>query len=113
MITCALQIVGQLLDARFVADRWKGIRRTGRRIGGIIAAPAVNIVEPLGLRIVGLQIVVADRPVRRHAVSGAMRGKIFLAQPEQRRSIHLGRAADKVMRPGLKRFAVLVIPGVL
>ena len=112
MIAGALQIVGQFLDARLVADGRKRIRRARRRIGRIIAALAVDVVKFFRLRVIRLQFVVADRPVRRHAIGGAMRGEILFAQSKQRRAIHLGRAADKIMHARLKRFFVLVIPGV-
>src|SRR5947209_8543663 len=39
--------------------------------------------------------------------------KVLPAKSKQRRPIHLGRPADKVMRPRLKRLAGLVIPRVL
>ena len=111
-ITRTLQAVGNFLNARFVADRRKRIRSAGRRIGGIIAALAVDMVELLRLRVIRFEILVADRPVGRHAVGGAVSSEILLTQPEQRRAIHLGRAADEVMDTRLERLAVLVIPRV-
>ncbi len=110
MMARALQAVGQFLDAELVADGRKRIRRAGRRIGRIIAAPAVDIIETLRLRVARFQVFIADRPVRRQAVGGAVRDEILFAQPEQRRPIHLGRAADKIMHAWLEWFIVLVIP---
>ena len=39
-----------------------GYGRAGRRLGRVLAASAVDLVELLGLRVVGLHLVVADRP---------------------------------------------------
>ena len=61
------QVVVQLLDARLVADRRIRVRRARPGIGGIDAAFAVNMVQVLGLGVIRLQLVVADRPRRRDA----------------------------------------------
>ncbi len=112
-ITRALQAVGQFLDARLVADGRERIRRAGRWFGGIVAASAVDMVEPFRLRVIRFQILITDGPVGRHAVGGAVCDEILLPQPEQGCAIHLGGAADEIVRARLERLFVLVIPGVL
>ena len=56
------EIVVQLLDARLVADGGIGIGSAGWRFGRIFAALSVHVIQILGLGVVGLQIVIADRP---------------------------------------------------
>ena len=48
------KVVGELLDARLVRHRRERIGRAGRRLGRVLAARAVHLVELLGLRVVGL-----------------------------------------------------------
>src|SRR5882724_138242 len=52
----ACEVVGQLLNARLMADGGPGIGRVGRRFGRIFPTIAVHLVEILGLRVVGLEI---------------------------------------------------------
>ena len=60
----ASQIVDELLDARLVTERRMQIRRARRRLGRVDAADAVHLVEVLGLRVVGLEVGVGERPRR-------------------------------------------------
>ena len=62
------EIVRELLDARLVRDGGERVRRARRRLGRILAARAVHLVELLGQRVVGLELVVGDRPGGRDAV---------------------------------------------
>ena len=59
------EVVGELLDARLVGHRRERVRGARRRLGRVLAAGAVDLVELLGPRVVGLELVVADRPRRR------------------------------------------------
>ncbi len=58
------EVLVQLLDARLMADRGILVGRAGRRLGRILAALTVDLVEMLGLGVVRLEVVVADRPGR-------------------------------------------------
>src|ERR1700757_1363481 len=58
------EVVGQLLDSRLMGDSGPGIRGTGFRFGGIFSSVSVHLIQILGLRVVRLQIVIADRPCR-------------------------------------------------
>ena len=62
------EVVRKLLDPGLVGDRWIGVRRTGRRLGRVLAAGAVHLVDVLGLRVVRLELLVLDRPGGRDAV---------------------------------------------
>src|SRR6202023_3194420 len=105
--------VMQLLDARFVADRRIGIRLARRRIRRIYAVLAVHAVEVLGLHIVWLEIVVSERPGGRDPAVMPDLAEILPAQPEQRRPVHLGVAADVIMNPGMEGASVAALPGLL
>src|SRR5260370_37100231 len=52
--TC--EVVGQLLDARLMADGGPGIGGVGRRFSRIFSAVSVHLIEVLGLRVVRLEI---------------------------------------------------------
>ena len=89
-----------------------GIGRARRRLGRVLAARAVHLVELLGLRVVGLHLVVGDRPGRRDAVVVLELAEVLLAQAVERRAVELGRAADEVVDLRLERLALGVVPGV-
>ncbi len=108
------EVVGELLDARLVRDRREGIGRAGRRLGRILAAGAVHLVELLGLRVVRLHLVVADRPGGRDAVVVAQLAEVLRAQAVERRAVELGGAADEVVHlrlEGLGRLASYQVSG--
>ena len=108
------EIVGELLDARLVRHGREGIGRAGRRLGRVLASRAVHLVELLGLRVVRLHLVVADRPRGRDAVVVAQLAEVLLPEAVQRRAVELGGAADEVVHLRLERLRGLtVVPGVL
>ena len=80
VIASLLQVVVQFLDTRLMRDRWEQIGRTGRRLGGVGVAPSMDLIEMFGLGIVGLQVVIGDRPGRRNPVVVVEFSKILLAQ---------------------------------
>ena len=108
-----LEVVGELLDARLVADRGEGVGRGRRRLGRVLPARAMDLVALLGERVVRLQLVVGDRPRRRDPVVVGQLAEVLRAQPVQRRSVELGRPADAVVDLRLERLAVAVVPRVL
>jgi hypothetical protein len=73
----------------------------------------VDLVELLGLRVVGLELVVGDRPGRGDAVVVEQLAEVGFAQPVERRAVELRGAADEVVDLRLERLAVRVEPGVL
>ena len=58
-VTRRREIVRELLDTRLVRDGRVRVRRTRRRLGGVLAASAVHLVQLLGERVVRLQLVVS------------------------------------------------------
>src|SRR5262245_45748008 len=73
---------------------------------------AVDVVHLLGLCVIRLEIVIADRPGRRDAILFAKLTEVFTAQPIERSAIHLGGAPDKVVNLWLEWSALAVEPGV-
>ena len=106
------EIVGELLDARLVADRGERVRRRRRRLGRVLAARAVDLVELLGERVVRLHLLVGDRPRGRDPVVVAELAEVLRAQAVQRGAVELRGAADEVVHLRLERLAVAVVPGV-
>ena len=109
-MTAALQAIDQLLDARLVTYGGKGVRRARWWLGGVLATFAVNVIDAFGLGVVRLQFLVSDWPCGREAGVMAQLTEVLLAQPKQRGSEDLGRAADEIVRTGLKGFALGVVP---
>jgi len=96
-----------------VTDRRKRIRSSRRRIGGIGAAVAMDVVYALGHRVIGLELFVGDRPGRRDSAVMAEFTEILPAQAKKRSAENLGRAANEVVRARLKWLAGGVVPDVL
>ena len=104
------EIVVELLDAGLVRDGGVRERARAARLGGVLTGLPVHEVEPLGLRVVGLEVGVGDRPCRRDAAVVIDRFEVALAKAEERSSVDLRVAADQVVDVGAERSAVLVIP---
>jgi len=112
MVAGLRERVGELLDARLVRDRRMRVRPTGGRLGRVLAAGAVHLVELLRLRVVRLELVVGDRPRRRQPVVVPQLAEVLLAQAIQRRPVQLRGSADEVVDLRLERRAALVEPRV-
>ena len=107
------QVVDELLDARLVGDRGPRVLLAPVALGGVLAVRAVHLVQPLGLRVVRLEVVVAHRPRRREAVDVVQLAEVLRPQPVQRGAVELRRAAHVVVHLRLERGAVVVVPGLL
>jgi hypothetical protein len=68
VVTTRLQVVEQLLNSRLVRHGGPGILLAPVPLGGILAVVAVHLIEPLGLRVVRLEVVVRERPRGRQTV---------------------------------------------
>jgi hypothetical protein len=104
------EVVRKLLNARFMRDGGMRVGLAGPGVGRVFTAKAMDRIHFLRLGVIGLEIVVADRPLRRHAVVMRVALKILLAQAKECRAVELGCTADEVMRAGPKKLAVLVAP---
>ena len=56
------KVVAQLLNARFVADRWVWECSTAVRLSRIFADRAMHMINPLRLSVIWLEFVVRNRP---------------------------------------------------
>ena len=112
MMPGGLEVVGELLDPGLVGYRGERIGRAGRRLGRVLAPRAVHLVELLGLGVVGLELVVGDRPRRGDAVVVAQLAEVLGAEAIEGRSVELRRAADEVVDLRLERLAIGVVPDV-
>src|SRR6187551_3726493 len=84
VVAGGFELIGELLDPRLVRHGRVRVRRAGRRLRWILAPCSVHLVELLGLRVVGLQLVVRDRPGRRDAVVVTELAEVLRAQPVER-----------------------------
>ncbi len=86
-----------------MADRRPGVGLGPVALGGVLVAGAVHLVEPLGLAVPGLEIVVAERPGRRQAVQVVDLPEVLGPKPVQGGAVKLGRPAHEVVDLGLER----------
>jgi hypothetical protein len=105
------EVFGELLNARLVADSRVRERPRSPSLGRVFAAVAVDVIHRLGLRVVGFEVFVRDRPGGRDAVVVAHDAEILLAEPEQSRAVEFRVAADVVVRVRVQGLACAVVPG--
>src|SRR5262249_21390980 len=108
----ARQVVRELLDPGLVGDRGEGVGRARRRFGRVLAAGAVDRVELLGLGVVGLHLLIGDRPRRGDPSLVAELTEVLFAQAIERGPVHLGGAAYEVVNFRLEGLAARVIPSI-
>src|SRR6266511_32104 len=70
----------------------------------------MDLIEVFSLRVVRLELVVADRPRGRDAAVMADLAEVLFAKPEERGAVKLGVATDVVVRVRMERSAILVLP---
>ena len=58
------EVVAQLLEARFVADRRVRIGSASWGLGGVFPTSAMDLIEVLGLGVVRFQIGISEWPGR-------------------------------------------------
>src|ERR1700735_5245428 len=97
MVATGQERAGDLFDPPLMRDRWPGVLLRARALSRILAVNAVHLVQPFGLGVPGLEVVVAQRPRGRQAVGVLDLAEVSRAQPVQRRPVKLGGTADEVM----------------
>ena len=112
MVTTGLEGVGDLLQAGLVADRRPRIRLGPVALGGVLVPVAVHLVQPLGLGVPRLEVVVVERPGRRQPVHVGDLPEVLRSQPVQGGAVELGRPAHEIVDLRLERRPVAVVPGV-
>ena len=83
----------------------------GRRLGRIGAALPVHAEELFGLRVIGLEDVIPQRPSWRNAFVMDDLAEVFAAQAEQGSAVNFGVAADAIVQAGMEGPAVAAVPG--
>src|SRR5579875_2323804 len=68
MISRGGEVVHELGDARFVRHGRPRIRLARRPFRWILAVVTVDLIQPLGFRVVRFEVVIAERPCGRDAV---------------------------------------------
>jgi hypothetical protein len=78
-----LEIVVEFLDAGLVLDGAIGEVTAARPVGGVFAGCAVDVVETLGLGVVGLEVLVGQGPGRRQAAVVVYHTELLRPEAEQ------------------------------
>ena len=107
------EVLVQVLQPRLVAHRWVREGFAGWRLGRVLSPLAMHVVHALGARVVRLELAVRDRPCGRNTAVVAQLAKVFLAQPEERRSVELGIPAHGVVRVRVEIVSGAVLPDLL
>lgn len=107
------QLFGEFRDLGLVAQRVVWIGSVGPKLKRIVATHAVNVEQPLGLDVIGLEYVIAHRPGRRDAAGVDPLAEVTLAQPEECCAIDFGIAADIVVKRRAERVSLGVRPGLV
>ncbi len=106
------QAVVERRQPRLVLHPWIGKRRLGVGLVRVLAALAVNVVEPLRLEEIRVEIAIIDRPGRRDtAIVVPYNAEILAAWAHQRSAVDLGIAAHDIMHHRRERLAVGAVPG--
>ena len=106
------QVLADLGDSRFVAHCRPPVLPAPRPFGRVFAVGPVHVVEPLGLCVPRLEVVVGERPLRRNAVGVLDLAEISRSQAVQRCPVELRRPAHEVVNLWLERFSIRVPPRV-
>src|SRR5262249_42237788 len=105
-----LEVVRELLDARLVRYRRERKWPRPRGFGRVFAGLPMHEIELLRLCVVGLEVLIGDRPRRREPAVVLDLAEVPLAQAEQDSPVELCVAADEVLLVGLEGLAVRVVP---
>src|SRR5215467_13023515 len=87
----------QMLNALLVTNCRKLVRRAGPGLRWILAAVAVYLIEMLGLRVIRLQLVVANGPGRRDTAVMANLTKVFLSQTKESSAVELCVTTNEII----------------
>src|SRR5262249_61106797 len=109
LVTPGPQPVVTPLVAGLGRDRGMRIGPACRRFSRIHPVLAVDVIEPLGLAVIGLEIGILDRPGGRDPAMVPDLAEILLAQAKQRGTVEFGVAADVIMDAGMESPAVLAV----
>src|SRR5262249_45419513 len=104
------EIITELLHPRLMADRRMWVGSAGGWIRGIFRPAAVDLVEMLGLRIIGFEVLVRDRPRGRETAPVLDLAEVLPAKAEERGAVELGVTAHPVVGVGMELSPLGVSP---
>src|SRR5450432_1515065 len=110
MITARLKLIVNLLDARLVAHRRTRVRLAARGLSRIGAAFAMRLVKNLGFVVVGLVVLVFQRPLGRDTILVPDLFEVALAQSEKSGPVDLRVTADPIGSLRVQWFAFAILP---
>src|SRR6516162_427671 len=93
-----------------MTDRRVGKLAAASRLGRIFTYLAVYMIEPFGLAVIRLELIIRNRPGRRDSTVMFYLAKILFAEPEQCRAIKLGVATNVIIGVWMQLAAVRVAP---
>src|ERR1043166_5511930 len=93
-----------------MTDRRVGKLAAASRLGRIFTYLAMYMIEPFGLAIIRLQLIIRNRPGRRDSTVMFYLAKIFFAESEKRRAIEFSIAAHVVIGVRMKLATIGVPP---
>src|SRR3990167_4957689 len=99
-----------LFDDRLVADRGVFVGAFFGRLGWILSSLSVHFIELFRRLIIGLKILIFERPGRGDPPIVLNLSKIGFSKPEESRAIEFCVAADKIVSAGNKRLFILIVP---
>src|SRR5581483_3086668 len=111
VVSITFQIVKQLLNARLVADRRISVRLCRPRLGRVLTAKSVYMIELFGSLIIRLEGIVFNGPSRRNSIGVLDFVEVTLAQTKEDAAIDLAITTDKIVKSGTKFFSLRVVPG--
>src|SRR5262249_20791577 len=91
------QIITQLLDPRFMADRRKPIRLAGWWFCRILTANPVNLIQILRFGVIRLQVLVRYWPGGRNSSVVSQFSKVLRSETHESGTIKLRITADEIM----------------
>jgi len=104
------KVITQLLHSWFVADSPVRIRSARWRLRGVRSTFPVDVIQMLGLPVIGFQIFIIDGPGRRHTPVVAQLAKIFFPQSKKGSAVELRISTNVVVRVRVKGLPGLVLP---
>jgi len=111
MVPDPVQVVGDLLGQRLMRNRRPRVFLRPGTLGRILAVQTTYLIQPFGLGVPGLELLVAERPGRRYAIDVHDLAEVRRAQPAQGGTVELGGTADVVVHPRLEGGPRRVVPG--
>src|ERR1044072_7735924 len=100
----------QMLNALFVTNRRIPVRRAGPGLCWIFTSRPMYLIKMLGLCVIRLQFVVADRPGRRDSTMMSNLAEVFLSQPKECGAVKFRVSTNEIIGVRMEFPAFVVAP---